>query len=271
MTVLQIAFEGGNNPQSPERPVDQKAQEFFAQAHVSDLIQKIWQSLKNLKISDAIKLVKIVAVVVAVALLYHNISLIGIIALAGSVVSLIIAAITNVIVWMIYIPTMILNSDQGLKDITLAALLAWLFGINPLTALVLSPVMMLGLRLLENSQLAQKNISEFINQIGKLVGKLPKLNDLAKLPDFPDFPSLPKLPAFPVVAPAFPNFIPVDTAVQKAKAAMPEIRLNMSSMPKLPTASAIKMPSMPKMSAKPKLKLPHKPKFAQKMQRGRKG
>lgn len=271
MTVLQIAFEGGNNPQSPERPVDQNAQGFFAQSLLSDLIQKIWQSLKNLKISDAIKLVKIVAVVVAVALLYHNISLIGIIALAGSVVSLIIAAITNVIVWMIYIPTMILNSDQGLKDITLAALLAWLFGINPLTALVLSPVMMLGLRLLENSQLAQKNISEFINQIGKLVGKLPKLNDLAKLPDFPNIPNLPKLPDFPVVVPAFLHAIPGGIAVQKAKQVRPVKFPNMPSLPKMPAMPEVNLPTMPKLPTKPKLKLPHKPKFAQKMQRGRKG
>ena len=150
---------------------EEKALDFFLRAELGEALEMIWDVLKHLPFSTMLKLTKCAALIVAVILLTHSISLTGLLALGGAIAGLLIAAITNILVWLIYIPLYIARTPDFASSVILAFGLAWLVGVSPFVALMLSPLLIFGFRLLEHSQLAQKQISEILSDIGDIAEK----------------------------------------------------------------------------------------------------
>ncbi len=149
----------------------EKAQDFFFRAELSDRLQQIWDSIKHLPLDKALKIVKTVAIIVGVVLLSQNISITGILALAGSIAGLLFAAITNVLVWCIYIPLYAFRSSYFAHSVILALGLAWI-GVSPIVALVFSPMLLIGIRFLEQSDLAKKKLDVVFSPVGEGIRKL---------------------------------------------------------------------------------------------------
>ena len=172
MTTNLIASLGNNlipEPQVLDSTLERKALDFFARAELSDTLQGIWESIKHLPISTVLKLLKSAALVAAVVLLTQGISMTGLLALAGAIAGLLFAAIANVLVWLIYIPLYFVRTPDFTASIVLAIGLAWLGGISPFFALVFSPLVLLGYRLLEHSQWAQQSVSTIAASIEGIV------------------------------------------------------------------------------------------------------
>lgn len=151
------------------RKLDESALAFFMRAELSDTLQGIWDSVKRLPFSTLLRLLKAVALVSAAVLLTQSISLTGFLALAGTIAGLLLATISNVLVWLIYIPMYAVRTSDFAFSILLALGLAWLAGVTPLVALVFSPMVLFGFRLLERSDLAKQNVSEIVTAIGDKV------------------------------------------------------------------------------------------------------
>ncbi|MCY3979830.1 MAG: hypothetical protein OXG23_17155 [Chloroflexi bacterium] len=114
-----------------------------------------------------LKLMKAVALITAVILFSQSISIAGFLTFVGSIAGLLFAAITNALVWLIYIPLyFVAPSDFG-SSVLFAIGLVWLGGIGPFVALVFSPVLLFGFRLLEQAEVAQAYVSELPGALGK--------------------------------------------------------------------------------------------------------
>lgn len=172
---VAITLNGRNYlgvPTSRAATAEEKALDFFLRAELGEALEMIWDVIKHLPFSTMLKLTKVAALIVAVILLTHSISLTGLLALGGAIAGLLIAAITNILVWLIYIPLYIVRTPDFASSVILAFGLAWLVGVSPFVALMLSPFLIFGFRLLEHSQLAQKQVSEILSDIGDIVEKL---------------------------------------------------------------------------------------------------
>ena len=168
MTAV-IALNSTNNiGESASRPesIEEKALDFFLRAELSQTLQNIWNSIKRLPFSTVLKLLKAAALVTAVILLTQSISLTGFLALAGTIAGLLFAAISNVLVWLIYIPLYAVRTSDFAFSLLVALGLAWLTGVSPLVALVISPLFLFGFRLLERSELAKRNVFEIFKAVG---------------------------------------------------------------------------------------------------------
>jgi hypothetical protein len=154
------------------RKSDESVLAFFMRAELSDALQGIWDSVKRLPFSTLLRLLKAVALVSATVLLTQSISLTGFLALAGTIAGLLLAAISNVLVWLIYIPMYAVRTSDFAFSILLALGLAWLAGVTPLVALVFSPMVLFGFRLLERSDLAKQNVSEIVTAVGGILHRV---------------------------------------------------------------------------------------------------
>ena len=167
-----IALNGRNYiGKSASRPetIEEKALDFFRRAELSEVLERIWEFIKRQRFSTVLKLIKAVAMITAAVLLSQSISIVGILALVGSIGGLLFAAITNVYAWLIYIPLYFVRPSDFPSSVFIAFGLAWLLGVSPFVALVLSPLFIFGFRLLEHSELAQKHVSEILSAIGDKV------------------------------------------------------------------------------------------------------
>lgn len=108
-------------------------------------------------------------VVIAAILLAQNISLLGFLNLGLSIAGLLWAAITNVLIWVLYIPMYAVKRSDFASSIVLAVGLTWLFGVAPFPALVSSPAIMLGKRLLPDTQLSRRPLGDVVAPIGKAI------------------------------------------------------------------------------------------------------
>ena len=171
MTAV-IALNEMNGPKdsaiSPAN-TQEKALAFFLRAELSDTLHAIWDSIKCLPMSTVLKLLKAVALVSAVILLSHSMSITGFLALAGTIAGLLFAAISNVLVWLIYVPMYFVKTPDFFLSIVLAIGMAWLGGISPFFALVFSPLILSGSRLLEHSQWAQYSVSTAAQSITRII------------------------------------------------------------------------------------------------------
>ena len=155
-------MNGGNCfEDSAIRPknTQERALEFFLRAELSDTLHAVWDSIKCLPMSTILQLLKAVALLSAVILLTQSISLTGLLALAGAIAGLIFAAISNVLLWLIYIPMYFVRTPDFIMSLVLAIGLAWLGSISPFFALAFSPLILFGVRQLEHSQWAQQSVS----------------------------------------------------------------------------------------------------------------
>ena len=156
------------------RPVktEARALDFFRRAELSDVLMSIWEFIKRQRFSTALKMTKAVALVAAVVLFSQGMTLSGLFALGISVVGLLIAAISNVLVWLIYLPLYFVNTPDFASSLLLAVGMAWLGGVAPFFALVFSPVILFGMRLLEHAEVAQMRVAEIISAPAKIVERL---------------------------------------------------------------------------------------------------
>lgn len=164
------AINDGNvagQPTSPPKIIEQQALDFFWRAELSATLESIWAIIKRQRISALLKLIKAVAFVTAAILFSQSISIAGLIALVGSIAGLLFAAITNALVWLIYIPLYFATTSDFASSVLLAIGLVWLGGIGPFVALVISPVLLFGFRLLEHAEVAQAHVSELPGALGK--------------------------------------------------------------------------------------------------------
>lgn len=157
-------------PSRPEK-IEGKALEFFRRAELSDVLISIWEFIKRQRFSTALKVIKAFAMITAAILLSQSISIAGIFALLGSIGGLLIAAITSVHVWFVYIPLYFVKPSDFASSALLALGLTWLAGVSPFIALVFSPLILLGLRMVEQSSLAQKPVGELLGDIGQFAGQ----------------------------------------------------------------------------------------------------
>ena len=152
--------------------IEHKAMDFFWRAKLSESLQKIWESIRRQRFSTVLKLIKAVAIITAVVLFSQSISVTGLLALVGTIAGLLFATITNALVWLIYIPLYFVTTADFASSILLAIGLAWLAGISPFVALVFSPLVLFGFRLVEGAELAQTRVSDLVDAIGKAVEKV---------------------------------------------------------------------------------------------------
>lgn len=148
---------------------EESASAFFQRADLSDTLQGIWDSVKHLPISTVLKLLKSAALVAAAVLLVHGISITGLLALAGAIAGLLLAAISNVLSWLIYIPMYAVSTSDFALCIVLSIGLTWLGGVSPFFALVFSPLILFGSRMLEHSQWAQQSVSTISHSIADII------------------------------------------------------------------------------------------------------
>lgn len=168
MTTNLISLAGNNifaDSQVRGLESERRALEFFARAELSNVLQSIWDSIKYLPMTTVLKLLKAVALVAAVILLTQSISVTGVLALAAAIAGLVFAAISNALVWIIYIPLFFVRTPEFTMSIVLAIGLAWLGGVSPFFALVFSPLILFGSRLLEHSQWAQQSVSTIAQSV----------------------------------------------------------------------------------------------------------
>lgn len=156
---------------SPSRPATTEAiaLDFFRRSELSDALMSIWEFIKRQRFSTALKMTKAVAIITAAVLLSYSISIAGILSLVGSIGGLLIAAITNVHVWFIYIPLYFVEPAGFASSVLLALGLAWLGGISPFVALLFSPFILFGFRVAESAASANTRVSEVPNAIAKAV------------------------------------------------------------------------------------------------------
>ena len=145
---------------------------FFSRAELSETLQKIWGAIKGLPVGTVLKVVKAVGLVAAVAMLSQNITLTGIIALAGAIGGVLFAAITNLLAWLVYVPLYIVNTPDFATSLLLAVGLAWLGGVAPYFALMFSPMIMFGSRLLARTDAAEMTVSELARAPANLAERL---------------------------------------------------------------------------------------------------
>ena len=157
---------------SRSQTVEEKAWEFFTRAELTDRLQGIWNSIKYMPFDTVLRLLKAVALVTVVILLAQSISLAGILALAGTIGGLLFAAISNVLVWLIYIPMYAVRTSDFAYSLLVALGLAWLAGVTPLVALIFSPLMLFGFRQLERSELTKLNVSGVFTAIGGMLDRV---------------------------------------------------------------------------------------------------
>lgn len=138
---------------------------------VSVSLTKIWDMIKRQRVDTMLKLAKAAALVAGVILLSHGISFSGLLALPFAIGGLLFAAISNVLVWLLYIPLYFVKPSDFASSALLALGLTWLAGVSPFIALVFSPMILFGLRLAEQSSLAQKPVGELLGDIGQFAGQ----------------------------------------------------------------------------------------------------
>ncbi len=160
-------WNDSEKPASPPKIIEQQALDFFWRAELSATLESIWTIIKRQRISALLKLMKAVALITAVILFSQSISIAGLLTFVGSIAGLLFAAITNALVWFIYVPLyFVAPSDFG-SSVLFAIGLVWLGGIGPFVALVFSPVLLFGFRLLEQAEVAQAHVSELPGALGK--------------------------------------------------------------------------------------------------------
>ena len=172
LNVIQPNFNGGRyaDDSATRLPTSEaSALAFFQHAALSDTLQGIWNSIKHLPMSTILKLLKMVALVSAAILLTHSITFTGLLALAGAIAGLLWAAISNILVWLIYIPMYAVKTSDFALSIVLAIGLAWLGGVSPFFALLFSPLILFGSRLVEHSQWAQQSVSTLSQSITGII------------------------------------------------------------------------------------------------------
>ncbi len=145
--------------------------EIDSTAFLSETLARIWETIKRQNFASAMRIVKVVALLAGVILLSHNLSVAGILTLMGAIAGLLFAAITNVLVWLLYIPMYFLKSSDFFASVMLALGLAWFVGISSFAALVLSPLVIVGFRMLSRSEIAQMQIGEIPGYIAERVEK----------------------------------------------------------------------------------------------------
>ena len=146
---------------------EQQALAFFERAVFSDTLGKIWEIIRRQRIGAMLKLIKVVAIVAAAVLFSQSATFAGLLALAVEIGGLLFTAITNALVWLVYIPLYFVNSQDFASSAALAIALAWLGGLSPLVALIVSPIVLIGSRLFERAPVAQARVSELPDAIGK--------------------------------------------------------------------------------------------------------
>lgn len=153
------------------RPVktEARALDFFRRAELSDVLMSIWEFIKRQGFSTALKMTKAVAMITAAVLLSQSISIGGILSLIGSIGGLLIAAITSVHAWIVYIPLYFVAPTDFASSVLLALGLAWLGGVSPFVALLFSPFILFGFRLAESAASANTHVSDVPNAITKAV------------------------------------------------------------------------------------------------------
>ncbi len=158
-----IALNGTNFSKifaAPPESTEEKAQEFFFRAELGEALQKIWNSIKRLRLEVVLKLLMAVALIVTFIVLAQQISLGGFLALAGTLAGLLFAAITQPLVWILYILLYFVKRSDFAGCILLAVGLAWLGGFSPFIALIVSPLLVFGYRMLGGSKVAQTSVAE---------------------------------------------------------------------------------------------------------------
>lgn len=151
--------------------LEQTALGFFQRAELSDALARIWECIKRQRVGTMLRIIKAVAIIAAVILFSQSISFTGLLALAGSIIGLLFTAITSAFIWFIYIPLYFIATPNFASSILLAIGLAWLGGVSPFIALVFSPLVLFGFRLLDSAEMAQSRIAEIPNAIGKTLEK----------------------------------------------------------------------------------------------------
>lgn len=146
-----------------------KALDFFRRADLSDALMSIWEFIKRQRFSTALKMTKAVAMIAAAILLSQSISIGGVLSLIGSIGGLLIAAITSVHAWIVYIPLYFAAPSDFSSSVLLALGLAWLGGITPFVALLFSPFILFGFRLAESAASANTRASDVPSAIAKAV------------------------------------------------------------------------------------------------------
>ena len=148
---------------------DVKANAFFIRAELVDLLESIWNTFKRLPIGTVFNLVKIAVIMAVVVALANSISLAGLMGLFGAVMGLLVAAIATPIVLGFYAALLAIKRYRKMffGNFSVAVILTWLFGFTPVLALVLSPLLLFGCMKLESSEIAKKNVEDFLNTFAK--------------------------------------------------------------------------------------------------------
>ena len=149
--------------------INAKEAESIWREKLRETLTRIWETIKRQRVGTMLKLAKAAALVAGVILLSHGISFSGLLALPLAIGSLLIAAISNVLVWLLYIPLYFVKPSDLASSALLALGLTWLAGVSPFIALVFSPMILFGLRAVEQSPLAQTPVGAFIDDFAQLV------------------------------------------------------------------------------------------------------
>ncbi len=163
-TVPAITYAGGSATRTEN--LEEKALDFFRRAELSVALENIWATVKRQRFGTMIRLVKAVAAITAVVLLSQSLSFAGLLALAGTIAGLLFTAITNTVVWLLYIPMYFYNVSDFSTSIMLAIGLAWLAGVSPFVALIISPFVLVGSRLFGRTPVAQARVAALPEAIG---------------------------------------------------------------------------------------------------------
>lgn len=147
--------------------INAKEAESIWREKLRETLTRIWETIKRQRVGTMLKLAKAAALVAGVILLSHGISFSGLLALPLAIGSLLIAAISNVLVWLLYIPLYFVKPSDFASSALLALGLTWLAGVSPFIALVFSPMILIGLRLVEQSPLVQKPVGQLLGDIGQ--------------------------------------------------------------------------------------------------------
>ncbi len=113
--------------------------EIDSTAFLSETLARIWETIKRQRVGTMLKLAKAAAWVAGVILLSHSISFSGLLALPFAIGGLLIAAISNVFVWLLYVPLYFVKPSDFASSALLALGLTWLAGVSPFIVLVFQP------------------------------------------------------------------------------------------------------------------------------------
>lgn len=148
---------------------DEKAWSFFVRADLVDVVHKIWDSIKWLQIATVLKVMKVVTIMVVVVAFANNVSLALLIAAitgaGGAIVGMILTAFGAPLVSLLYAAIFLVDQMAFCKHVILAVLMIGFFGFSPGLALVLTPVLLLGCKMLKKSPIAKQTLEEFFRSL----------------------------------------------------------------------------------------------------------